>query len=530
MFLKPIEGECVYGLVARHHAASALRSLREKNRQLLSRSDVRINPQLPCMITRISDVLNIESEQLLMDGTAYPIVISTLANDEDRTKLRNAMLSDSGTQIATLSRSASSQLHFNHVLKYCPQCSETDRKKFGHGVWYIMHQLHGVLICPIHRCWLINTPLDAEGINRRFELPPTPYDLPPIDNATSYESALRLSRFAYSWREFAKIHQPAPLYEAHNFWLRNHGYLTDKGQIRQSQLKQHLYCYWQPLFSTHNSLIPRDLAQFTFLYGLLSKSSNRHYLKHALLAAYFSESAAEYFEYPTEVPPTIINYAETGEPDSNKIIHLLKQGMSLRSVAAATGYSVNYIAATAERENISFKHRFKQLNYALIDRIIRLAYRGMHRKEISKICKVSVGTVEQKINAIKGLAEWRRRLRFFTKRFEAREALRTYTKSHPDATRNQVKNGTNSYNWLFRHDKNWLNQHLPKRLPHKFYAATDWHKLDVAIAKEIHGTIHCAKSLSHVDRQLKNRPSLLAHRTQLPLSIAAAAKILEKSK
>ncbi|EMF9067472.1 TniQ family protein [Vibrio vulnificus] len=530
MFLKPIEGECVYGLVARHHAASALRSLREKNRQLLSRSDIRINPQLPCMLTRISDVLNIESEQLLINGTAYPLVASTLASKKDRYRLRNAMLSESGGQIATLSRSTSSQLHFNHVLKYCPQCLETDRKKFGHGVWHTMHQLHGVLTCPIHRHWLIDTPLDADGLNKQFELPPTPYDSMTVDNPTALERAHRLSRFIFSWHEFTKVHQPVLLYEVHKVWLTNQGYITEKGQIRQSQLKQHLYCYWQPLFSAHNSLIPSNLAEFNFMYGLLSKSSNRHYLKHALLAAYFSESAAEYFEYPTEVPPATIKYAETGGPDSNKIIHLLKQGMSLRSVAAATGYSVNYIAATAERENISFKHRFKQLNYALIDRIIRLAYRGMHRREISKICKVSVGTVEQKINAIKGLAEWRRRLRFFTKRFEAREALRTYTKSHPDATRNQVKNGTNSYNWLFRHDKNWLNQHLPKRLPHKFYAATDWHKLDVAIAKEIHGTIHCAKSLSHVDRQLKNRPSLLAHRTQLPLSIAAAAKILEKSK
>lgn len=55
MFLKPIEGECVYGLVARHHAASALRSLREKNRHLLGRTDVRINPQLPCMLKQISE-------------------------------------------------------------------------------------------------------------------------------------------------------------------------------------------------------------------------------------------------------------------------------------------------------------------------------------------------------------------------------------------------------------------------------------------------------------------------------------------
>ena len=55
MYLHEIAGEAFYSLVARHHAASPRRSLREKNRALLGRTDVRINPQLPCMLKQNSE-------------------------------------------------------------------------------------------------------------------------------------------------------------------------------------------------------------------------------------------------------------------------------------------------------------------------------------------------------------------------------------------------------------------------------------------------------------------------------------------
>lgn len=71
MYLHEIAGEAFYSLVARHHAASPRRSLREKNRDLLGRTDVRINPQLHCMLKQVAKQTSIDAERLLFDGTCF---------------------------------------------------------------------------------------------------------------------------------------------------------------------------------------------------------------------------------------------------------------------------------------------------------------------------------------------------------------------------------------------------------------------------------------------------------------------------
>lgn len=86
MYLHEIAGEAFYSLVARHHAASPRRSLREKNRALLGRTDVRINPQLPCMLKHVAKQTSIDAERLLFDGTCFPVVGSCLQDNKKQSK------------------------------------------------------------------------------------------------------------------------------------------------------------------------------------------------------------------------------------------------------------------------------------------------------------------------------------------------------------------------------------------------------------------------------------------------------------
>ena len=54
------------------------------------------------------------------------------------------------------------QLKSKHViryLRYCPLCAMEDRKQYGETYWHRSHQLQGVDICPIHHCFLLNSPV-----------------------------------------------------------------------------------------------------------------------------------------------------------------------------------------------------------------------------------------------------------------------------------------------------------------------------------------------------------------------------------
>lgn len=84
--------------------------------------------------------------------------------------------------------------------------------------------------------------------------------------------------------------------------------------------------------------------------------------------------------------------------------------------------------------------------------------------------------------------------------------------------------------WLFRYDKDWLNQHLPKREPAKFHKSIDWNQVDKKLAKQIKQHVNKANSVSHVERQVNSRHSLIKNRKRLPLSIKQAEQIVEKYK
>lgn len=48
-------------------------------------------------------------------------------------------------------------------LKYCPLCVLEDRKKYGETYWHRVHQVRNMQICPIHKCKLENSNVDARS-------------------------------------------------------------------------------------------------------------------------------------------------------------------------------------------------------------------------------------------------------------------------------------------------------------------------------------------------------------------------------
>ena len=48
-------------------------------------------------------------------------------------------------------------------LKYCPLCVAEDRKKYGETYWHRIHQVRNMMICPTHRCKLVNSGVDARS-------------------------------------------------------------------------------------------------------------------------------------------------------------------------------------------------------------------------------------------------------------------------------------------------------------------------------------------------------------------------------
>ncbi len=530
MHFKIIEGESVFSLAARHHVASPYNSLREKNRALFGRPDIKLNPQLPCSLSIISLKTSIPIHYLLNHGTIYPLISATLNHEKDKNALNQAMLSNCGTSVMALSRLVSCRLKLGNTIKYCPECLTEDESQYGCGIWHTNHQLAGVTVCPKHATWLLNISLDANGLNKRIEPPPSQFvgfkpspEPPPI-------AATKLSQYLSDLNSLAQDDSMLALSAPHMAWLGEGHYLTSEKHIRLVKLSREFNHYWSALFKL--GVLPNQLSNISYVRNLVKPDKNMHYIKHALLGMLFTDSPKEYYSKHAAcklAPDPAQSNAPLTE-DADKVVTLLKKESSLRSVAKATGYSVGCLAALAQRNGITVNHRVKRLSNSLVDRIIRLAFRGLHRRDIAKLCDVSVGTVEQKINSISGLVTWRKRLWFCKKRYQCRQDLKSIICQNPALTRTEIKHLSSCYIWLFRYDKDWLSQHLPKRVAPTFHPSIDWDQVDKKLAKQIRKQVKSASSVSHVERQMDSQHSLIKNRKRLPLSIRQAEQIVTNSK
>ena len=46
-------------------------------------------------------------------------------------------------------------------LKYCPLCVAADRKKYGETYWHRIHQIRNMVVCPVHKCKLVDSEVNV---------------------------------------------------------------------------------------------------------------------------------------------------------------------------------------------------------------------------------------------------------------------------------------------------------------------------------------------------------------------------------
>lgn len=48
-------------------------------------------------------------------------------------------------------------------LRYCPACAANDREQYGEAYWHRVHQIIGIHVCQIHRCYLMDSSVIISG-------------------------------------------------------------------------------------------------------------------------------------------------------------------------------------------------------------------------------------------------------------------------------------------------------------------------------------------------------------------------------
>ena len=81
---------------------------------------------------------------------------------ERRQKAFQALVSMAGNfhNLLPLPKSKNGKARY---LRYCPLCATHDREQYGEAYWHRIHHMIGIQVCPVHRCYLVDSSVIISG-------------------------------------------------------------------------------------------------------------------------------------------------------------------------------------------------------------------------------------------------------------------------------------------------------------------------------------------------------------------------------
>ena len=254
-FPNPIDGELLYGLLARHRHMAGSAPAAVHSGELFGRSAAVATFDLPGGLSTLADNLPIASglgATQLLARTMYPYYAAH--QPDDVRAVAEAELR-SGT-----APSAHNRLGVNafavrpfDALRYCPRCVSDQVARFGEGTWLCAHQAPGVTVCIRHGCLIETSGVTRVVAGRHGYLRPNAsLSEGRSHNAPDGTVGQRLSAIAADTTALWKC-PPAPVTlpgrrDAYRERLDAVGLMRSPGKVDMRGLLDAFRSYWGPAF------------------------------------------------------------------------------------------------------------------------------------------------------------------------------------------------------------------------------------------------------------------------------------------
>jgi len=460
----PIKGETVFSWVARAHSYSGYPSFRNQSLKALQIKTELASTEFPSYIAQLAQCSGVDEQWIVqyMTGINYYRPFQTQAQYQ---QFQADLLIGNTASMHSRYGMVANRLLTEPVLKSCPACVTYDEAQHGFAYWHVIHQLAGITCCPLH-----GVKLHSEKRIRSFAAQPEPSEVvEAIASEFNLSSSIALA-FIAEPISFAKDDLVRVLKNR----LLEMGMVTTCGNIRKRLLV--------PMMIEELGKLS-DCAHFKRLACCLMRGSypanifyqphhqyhplKYYFLIHCLFGSWERFKAAMDAQ-PVKEPKTAIEQSQhSSSPfDNSLIIKCLNDGDSMRKIATQTGKSITYIKKVAANNRIAVDKRPSKI-FSVDERDIwRKLMVGIPTEVIAKEHGISQGAVELVLGKFSELVTLRKAIRFNNKRQQCRQEIDAFCQCHPQCRQKEVRaNCGASYMWLYKHDKCWLEQHLPSATP-----------------------------------------------------------------
>lgn len=285
-FPVPYKDELLYSVIARYKLHQGIIINRQVVSTLFGSRDVASVVDFPGHLLELEKntyhLTHMKAVEWLSKHTLYPAYKHFLPISRIE-KLNNSMLSGRAWDVHTRIGVSASNIKTPKYLRLCKHCYLSELQRHGEPYWHRLHQLSGVIVCPIHKEYLY----ESDTLYR----PQGKYDFLPAINA----SLVRQIPMDLTTKQKQKIIQLSQNIEelinldtnyiiSLNQWsayyrqlAENHGF-NIASRVDHNALASHIKSYWSnPLLDT----LGLTTSYFEWLKNLFRKHRKSfHYLYH----------------------------------------------------------------------------------------------------------------------------------------------------------------------------------------------------------------------------------------------------------
>jgi hypothetical protein len=472
-------------------------------------------------------------------------------------------------------------------LQFCPLCAVNDKKQFGESYWHRLHQVPGVMVCPIHSIFLENSSVNVRSYVRRYQFISAEQAIPTMSplsldlSEPCHKGLLNIAcDVAWLLRQRDLVYGLDFLGQLYQRLLTECRLATYSGRVRDmSQLIDAFKHFHSPSLLQWLHCDIDEQIQENWIVRLLRVASNKtsqNPLYHLLLIHFLGYTTEEFFKQRTELKPFGDGPWPCLNPASSHFKQLLineydllpsYENGRLRNqplgvfncicgfiysrigpdqlpsdrfrISRVKSYGLNWDTALRNLwsdPTISFKEISRRLGFSETGVMIQAVRLGLlfprsgpngKKTQLTKLMKSRNDQTETtELN----------KLDSYRKSFQSAIA------ENPGARRTLLRQKFEKvYSWLYTYDTDWLNSILPSRRSRKKNnpqrpPRVDWEKRDAQIAGLVKISALRLKDTSGrpvqitknaISRDIGQVTLISKNLGKLPLTVKALAEVVE---
>lgn len=511
-FPNPYPDELLYSVLARYHVRSGNTSPKITLRELFGNTNATAIVDLPCnlnaLIKSLSDFQNYTLLDFVYNNTLYPIYSPFIPPTRAKLILK-AMKGNNGTTINTRMGIMANKVQNSRLLKFCPICFQKDIQSYGEAYWHRVHQIPGVILCPQHSTFLLNSSVYWHEMNKHQYIAAAavnckvyPYTI--IFTETEIDKLLALAK-GVNWILSAKLNSRSMnwFYEKYIDTLIEKAYATPKGKVHQQDLLKDFSVYYgENILKLTQAKIDVNSNE-NWLSAMVRKPRKVfHPIRHLLLINYLELSVEEFFSKKYEYKPfgkgpwPCLNKAST-HYHQNIIKEILitydnKTKQPVGSFTCNCGFIYSRRGPDKVEADLYKIGRIKEFGVVWEKKLQELKHMGnLSFREIARQLNVDTNTVIKHINSdfskkAVELKTSKSEKQLQIKKQQYRDKWLKLESENPTMTKTQIRYMDNgAFAWLNKKDKQWLKDNSPEAEAKAYInKRVAWEQRDLDILKK----------------------------------------------